>query len=449
MYLHTRLLLGILAITLLALAVSVAVPLASLRQDVSRETGASLQLAHLLFDIEAAARDSDSAQAARAAAVQEIRQAQHLRHVSLALEDPEGHVLASTPGGRPAQSWLSHLLLPKETGPAANYPVSYRGEPLGALRVQANPLSEFEELEDRVTSDMALLALAILAMAVSIYLMVRRGLRPVGQIKEALTRLAGGDLEARLPRFDLKDLGEIGEGFNHTAQVLNEAAQARRELTRRLNQVEEAERTRLSRELHDELGQSLTAIKVDAAYIAREAAGRAPQIEACARGIESLASGVMDLIRGMLARLRPHALETVGLRESLRELIAGWEARLSGRFQCSLVMGEAVDGLPPELNVALFRLVQECMTNAVRHSQARALAIRLTAEPAAGGRVRLRVQESGGEAQPAPAGEGGMGVLGMRERVESLGGQLHLSPTPGGLTLEAWLPLPGPEAGGG
>ena len=87
---------------------------------------------------------------------------------------------------------------------------------------------------------------------------------------------------------------------------------ARRELTRRLIGVEEEERTRLARELHDELGQSLTAIKVDAAYIAREAASRAPQIAACAHGIEVLSAEVMELIRGMLARLRPHGLETVG-----------------------------------------------------------------------------------------------------------------------------------------
>lgn len=446
MYLHTRLLLGILGVTLVALAVSVLVPLASLRQDVSRETGASLQLASLLLDVQAAVRDSEDPPAARLAVSRQLRQAGHLRHVSLTLLGPDGTAVASTPNDTPPGGALARVLLPPDPGRTLSYPLSFRGEPLGTLRVHANPLSEFEELEERITSDMALLALAILVMAVSIYAMVRRGLRPVGQIKDALTRLADGELGTRLPHFRLRDLDEICDRFNHCAGALEEAAAARHELSRRLMHVAEAERTHLARELHDELGQSLTAIKVDAAYIAREAGRAQPQIESCARGIETVAGEVMLLIRGMLARLKPHNLETFGLRESLRELIASWEARMAERFSCSLVMTEAVDALAPEVNIALYRLVQECLTNAVRHSRARNVAIRLSAETQGDAqfapRVWLRVQESGGEAPGDPMSEGGMGLLGMRERVEAHGGELRIVREPqGGLTLEAWMPI--------
>ncbi len=228
----------------------------------------------------------------------------------------------------------------------------------------------------------------------------------------------------------------------------------RRELTRRLIDVEEEERTRLARELHDELGQSLTAIKVDAAYIGREAAGRSLKIQACANGIEELSTQVMELIRGMLARLRPHGLETVGLRESLRELISSWEARVAERFSCSLVMNETVDGLSAELNIALYRLVQECLTNAVRHSRARSVAIRLSAEPHGSAelpsRVWLRVQESGVDTYADAPAESGMGLLGMRERVEAHGGELWIrAQEGGGLRLEAWMPIAAAAAGAG
>ena len=90
MYLHTRLLLGILAVTLFALLVSVLVPLASLRQDVSRETDASMQLTSLLLDIEAGIRNSESEADARAAAAQQVQAAQHLRHVRVTLVDAQG-----------------------------------------------------------------------------------------------------------------------------------------------------------------------------------------------------------------------------------------------------------------------------------------------------------------------------------------------------------------------
>jgi len=446
MYLQTRLLLGILAVTLSALLVSVLVPLASLRQDVSRETNASMQLAALLLDIEAGMRGSASASQAKAAALEEVRRAQHLRHVSVTLVDPAGAALVTTHDDSASGSRLAQVLLPAGAERTLTYPLSFGGESLGALRVRANPLSEFEELEERVASDIALLALAILVMAVSIYAMVRRGLRPVARIKQALALLAAGDLEARLPHFGLKDMDEIGDRFNHCAAALKESDLNRRELTRRLIRVEEEERTRLARELHDELGQSLTAIKVDAAYIARAAAGRMPQVESCAQGIEQQSAAVVELIRGMLARLRPPGLETVGLRESLRELISSWESRVAERFSCSLAMGEALDGLSPELNITIYRLVQECLTNAVRHSRARDVAIRLTAETTATAElpphVWLRVWENGLEGSTRAPMPDGMGLLGMRERVEAQGGELIIArPTSDRLLIEAWMPF--------
>ena len=449
MYLHTRLLLGILAVTLFALAVSVLVPLASLRQDVTRETEASMQLATLLLDIEAGIRGSASAADATRGAAQKLRAAPALRHVSLALLDRQGGVLAVTAPDAPRIGWLERLLLPSPGERTVNHPLSYAGSSLGVLRVRSNPLSEFEELTERVGSDIALLAVAILAMAVSIYWLVRRGLRPIGAIKGALTQLAQGELDTRLPHFRLKDLDEICVRFNHCAGALQEAAENRRELTRRLINVEEEERTRLARELHDELGQSLTAIKVDAVYIEREAQGRWPQIAACAQGIERLSSEVMQLIRGMLARLRPHALETLGLRESLQELIASWESRVAERLRCALTMSVPAGLLSPELNIAIYRLVQEGLTNAVRHSQATRLDIRVTTDalaPGPGARVHVRLEESGSRTPAGAPAATGMGLLGMRERVEALGGELTLTSNPGGLRLEAWLPLPAQPA---
>lgn len=449
MYLHTRLLLGILAVTLFALLVSVLVPLGSMRQDVSRETDASMQLASLLLDIEASIRGSDSGEAARSAAAREVQRAVHLRHVSVALVDGGGAPIAATPNDTPSGGTLARLLLPSGPQRVLAYPLSYRGEPLGSLRVHSNPLSEFEELEERVTSDIALLAVAILAMAISIYWMVRRGLRPVGQINGALTRLAGGDLNTRLPHFRLKDLDEICDRFNYCAAALQEAAATRRELMRRVIDVEEEERTRLARELHDELGQSLTAIKVDAAYIAREAAGSAPKIQACAQGIERLSREVMELTRGMLARLRPHGLETVGLRASLQELVDGWRMRMTERFSCALAFAGPVNSLSSDLNITLYRLVQECLTNAVRHSSARTLAIELLVEEAAPRRARrvwLRVHEEGGAPDPPVMSSNGMGLLGMRERVEARGGELECHVRHGsGVALEAWMPIEEPD----
>ena len=447
MYLRTRLLLGIAVVTLVALAISVAVPLSSVRGDVSRETESSTQLARLLHDINRSIVTAADVAAARVAAANQIRSSQPLRHVKIELLDSDGRVLAMSPtdelqGGRLARTLLSS----GESNVTLTYGLQYRGEPFGGLWVLSNPLSEIAEIEQRVFRDLALLALTILAMAASIYFIVRRGLMPVGQIQAALTRLQAGELDTRLPQFRLKDLDDISQRFNHCAAAMQDAAVQRRELTLRLIDVEEQERKRLARELHDELGQSLTAIKVDAAYIAREAAGTSTKIVSCARGVERLTSEIMEIIRGMLARLRPHGLETVGLRDTVQELINGWQGRVADKFHCTLKFAGPVNSLPADLNITVYRLIQECLTNAVRYSRARAIAIHLSVETGSAAevpqRVALSVQESEMASEGALVRASGSGLLGMRERVEAHGGELRVDiGHSGGLSLQAWMPV--------
>ncbi len=446
MYLRTRLLLGIAVVTLVALAISVLVPLTSVREDVSRETESSTQLARLLHEVEQSISTSTGSEAALDAAAQEVSSSEPLRHVKIVLVDAAGKAIAASPTDDRQGGWLARKLLSSESTETLNYSMGYHGAPLAQLRVLSNPLSEIDEIEQRVFRDLTLLALTILAMAGSIYFMVRRGLMPVAQIQSALTRLEAGELDTRLPHFKLKDLDDISQRFNQCAAVMQEAAAQRKQLTRRLIDVEEEERKRLARELHDELGQSLTAIKVDAAYIAREATGNSPKIETCARGVERLTGEIMDIIRGMLARLRPYGLETVGLRDTLHELVNGWQARVADKFRCSLKVTGPVNSLPTDLTITVYRLIQECLTNAVRYSRARTITIQLnvdtdppTDRPV---RVSLSVQESEVSPEETPVRPNGSGLLGMRERVEAHGGEFRVAiGEGGGMSVQAWLPV--------
>ena len=446
MYLHTRVLIGILAVTLFALCASALLPFLSANSAVSRETDASLQLVKLLRDIDNGIRDADSRTQALALASTQIRESAHLRHVRVTLVDPAGEVAARTPTDDREGGWLAHQLLLPGTDKEMSYPVNYEGMRVGTVHLYSNPLSELAELEDRVTSDVLLMVLAVLAMAASMYWMVRRGLKPIGQINTSLTKLADGDLDTRLPHFRLKDLDVISDRFNHCAAALQESKIQRRELTRRLIDVAEEERTRVARELHDELGQILTAVKVDAAYIVREAKGRMSSVENCARDIDQLTTQIMDLIRGMLARLRPHGLETMGLKVALEDLVRGWRSRIAERFNCSLRMEGPINSLSRDLNITLYRLIQECLTNAIRHSHAQSVAIDLSVESteavARPARVWLRVAEDKATDGKASLHTNGMGLLGMRERVEVHGGEFKFSARERhGVSVEAWLPL--------
>jgi signal transduction histidine kinase len=438
MYLHTRLLLGIAAVTLAALLLSVLVPLGSVRPDVNRETDSTLQLSTLLVAVEDRVRAASDPAAALAAAAAAVRQSQPLRHVRITLQDAAGRAVAATALDADQGGWLANELADGSGRAQLSYPLNWAGDPLGQLQVSANPRSEVSEIEERVESDVLLLVMVILAMAGAVYFTVRRGLRPVGQIQTALAQLQAGELATRLPHFRLKDLDNISDSFNHCAAAMQSAAAQRRTLSLRLIAVEEEERRRLARELHDELGQCLTAIKVDAAFMEREARGVLPGVVACAHGVGEVIDSIMALTRSMLARLRPHELETVGLRGTLEDLVSGWQARLADRFRCALIFDGPIDSLSPQLNITVYRLIQECLTNAVRHSRARVIAIRIEV---ADDQVRLRVEES--ELGPATAaeGSGGTGLDGMRERVAAQGGELQLlwQPT-GGMLLTAWMP---------
>jgi two-component system, NarL family, sensor histidine kinase UhpB len=438
MYLHTRLLLGIAAVTLAALLLSVLIPLGSVRPDVARETDSTLQLTTLLVRVEDSVRGAPDAAAALMAAAAAVRQSQPLRHVRITLQDAAGQGLAATPLDPDQGGWLAGELADGSGRAQLSYPLTWSGDRLGALRVSANPRSEVSEIEERVESDVLLLVIVVLSMAGAVYFMVRRGLRPVGQIQLALTRLQAGELATRLPHFRVKDLDDISDSFNHCAQALQSAAEQRRTLNLRLIAVEEEERRRLARELHDEFGQSLTAIKVDAAYMEREARGVLPGVVSCAQGVGEVVDGIMALTRSMLTRLRPHELETVGLRGTLQDLVDGWQARLADRLTCSLEFQGPVDTLSPPLNITLYRLLQECLTNAVRHSRARRMAILVEVTDR---QVQLRVTESEVAPGAVTEGGGGTGLDGMRERVAAQGGELQLLWQPaGGMLLTAWMP---------
>jgi len=158
MYLRTRLLLGIAVVTLVALAISIVVPLTSVRDEVSLETESSTQVAVLMLAIENSIDDAPDLAAARAGAAEKIRRSEPLRHIKMDLLDTTGKVLAKSPIDEPQGGRLARMLLPSETNVTLRYELEYHGESLGQLRLLSNPLSEIAEIEKNTFRDLELLA---------------------------------------------------------------------------------------------------------------------------------------------------------------------------------------------------------------------------------------------------------------------------------------------------
>lgn len=210
-----------------------------------------------------------------------------------------------------------------------------------------------------------------------------------------------------------------------------------RELAQGLLLAQESERRALARELHDEIGQNCTAIRAEASFISHAAGDDRAGVIASAGRIERISEELYGLVRTILRRLRPMALDSLGLESALQELCETWEE------QSGIACGFFPRDLPAELDdavrIAVFRLVQESLTNVTRHSGADQVRIDLVV---AGECLRLTVSDNGrGLADPERA-RPGFGLVGMRERVAGLHGYFRLVSQPGqGLRIEVELPL--------
>ncbi len=290
----------------------------------------------------------------------------------------------------------------------------------------------------RTTSRAFGLGLAgLAALSLLVYAALARALRPTRGIAAALRRLSAGDLGTRVPAFDLAELSAVGEVFNHLAASLQHALDERNGLTRRLIAVQDEERLHLARELHDEFGQCLAAIRAVAATAA-ETAGENSDVAADCDRIDTTAAHLMDVLRGTLTRLRPPDVEAIGLAGSLESLVAAWNARLrvGPRFEIEVV--DRFDRLPALFGASLYRVAQEAITNAAKHADASHVRLRLERRS---GAVALIVEDDGKANGSDLTAKTGLGLAGMRERVAALGGALDWRRRePCGSVLSAVIP---------
>src|SRR6267142_227115 len=275
-----------------------------------------------------------------------------------------------------------------------------------------------------------------------------RLLAPFPVIVDGLERLQRGELSVRLPRLPGAEAHTIGSAFNRMAQAVQDKMQVereareartrleeRRELALLIEKGVEEERRLIAHELHDEFGQSVTAIRSLATAIATQSSE--PAMSEAARLISQEAARLYDAMHGLIPRLAPLSLDTLGLAESLESLVRDWQRRhpallLTLRHQLPADLGASV-------SLAAYRVVQEGLVNAVRHAQARHVMIDVssTAE-----RMIVSVADDGVGLSAQWSRPGHFGLRGLAERVEHLGGGLQVrNSEPHGVTLTAEIPL--------
>jgi two-component system sensor histidine kinase UhpB len=372
-----------------------------------------------------------------------------VRANEITVTDDSGQVLYRSPPstykvGRQAPAWFTALVLPAPAHQVIELP-------WGRMTIDAEPSRAVLDGWDDLVTLAAVGALGLLVINVLVFWAVGRALRPFGQIVAALERLKGGDFAAKLPPLPGREAAAIGAAFNGMAAVLQENLANRQrafEAERRLSDSRElagliethveSERREIARALHDELGQSVTAIRSLALSVARRCAGSDGESAQAAGVIADEAGRLYDAMHRMIPRLAPMELETLGLAEAVAELVARSRAAHPS-VAIEQEVRELPSGLPGATTLAAYRIVQEGLTNALRHASPRRVRVQLAAE---GEALLVRVLDDGAGPPADASRPGHFGLRWLGERAEALGGELRLlARAGGGSELRARLPF--------
>jgi len=220
----------------------------------------------------------------------------------------------------------------------------------------------------------------------------------------------------------------------------------KRYLAHKCMAVQEEERRYLARELHDELGQCITAIQADAEIIQELSNPCDERLKASAGAIQGVSARIYEVVHSMMLRYRPGVLHELGLAEALREELGAWQSRQPATVYSVDIFGD-LGVLDEDLNICVYRIIQECLTNIAKHARASRVDVAVGIEHVGSGRrLHIGVDDNGQGFDPSSTG-GGFGLIGMRERVEALQGSFALETSPGrGTRITVTLPVNGNPA---
>ncbi len=320
-------------------------------------------------------------------------------------------------------------------------PLTVRQPETGAIVVRADPDAAIRQAWRQISiivSVAASMAICICALAA---IAIVHALAPTRAIVEGLRQLEQGNYGGRLNLLTKGEFGLIARAVNDLAERLAQTTAERAALTKRLFEVQEEERRALARDLHDEFGQCLTATLAFAGSIETAAAKIDSGVAEDARSIARVAKRMMTTLRDALARLRSQDLEELGLEACLVQLAASWNAKAERKAVVHIrLLGDLAD-LPQAISTSLYRIAQECLTNAMRHGDAANVYLRIERAAFEDELVALTVEDDGGGDATRLAASSGHGILGIRERIAAFGGSLSISDAARGVRVVARLPL--------
>jgi two-component system sensor histidine kinase UhpB len=451
MQLVTRLLLRLITVGILMLLLALVLSLFAARNDIGHEALASQKIGQLIKVLSELQRDAPLTEQTQA--IDALNQSDALRHFHVALLDHKGRRLTQLAEQTDTTSWAWLQKFLASDVEMSTYSLSVL-RPDGqrvTVMLEPNPYSESTEAITSALLLLVLFAALTLALIAAIWISLKYAFAPLADILTGIARIESGDYSLQLAPSATRELNQISQALNHLAAALTEQIAKQRELLHRLQDVQEEERRKLAHELHDEFGQLLTAMQVDASYLLKKSADQ-PALLACAQAMYDNSSSILSQLKNLLAQLRPYGLQgdeehDIALEQALRDLVRQRQSRGDTELNCTLTVALGMTPVPQRLAVAVYRIAQEALTNVMRHAKAKRVDIQVTIDTETN-RLNLRVADDGVgmDAQhttSATAQSRGLGLAGIRERILANQGRVQWSAAqPHGLVLDASFPLP-------
>jgi len=427
MSLRGQFFLSVILALLLSLSVLGVVALSHARASVDNEMRKALEASDRIVDnaLLSLPREGEDAYLERL-----VRSFDDNRHVRVALVEAGGEITAShLAAPEPVPGWYRRLL---------EIPVQERIDTAARLkgrilRVATDAHNEIAEAWTQFRDGAAILGFFSLLVLGLLHLAMARIATPLKKLSTGFEAVGTGNYAARVSATGPQEIAGLAGAFNRMTARLELLEETNRRLTAQMLAIQEEERADLARDLHDEMGPFLFAMRLDAEAIQAEArkSGHAAIAER-AQALGESVSHIQSHVRDILKQLRPDGLSETGLAVAIGNLATFWQRHGGVAVHLDL----AAEGFGVETDGVIYRLVQEGLTNAARHGAAKHVWITITSD---GGEIRVIVEDDG--VGFAAIDGGGLGLKGMRERLASLSGSLMLSTRPGGGTrLAAAMP---------
>lgn len=350
-----------------------------------------------------------------------------LRHLQIQFINSNGEIVDETRGDLnnilQPPLWFQNILGKFSSSiPSKKIEILQRGKIIGNILIKPEPIYEYSEIWEQVNLGLWIMLTFFGFVNLIIFILFSFMIKPINKIIEGFEKLEGGNYRANVSKSNILELNMIGRKFNSMVGKLKNSNYKIHKLSQDLINVQEQEKKELARNLHDELGQVLTAIQAEAASIPNARSKKSQNL--AAESIIHLSKNIMLSTREIIKNLSLGLLDELGFEDAIKDLIDSWQKRYKRVKISSKIDGNVLEIISEQDQPHIYRIIQEALTNIAKHSKAKKILINIY-HPKGKNKIKIVIENDG--FNPNNIKAEGTGLMGIRERVNQIKGKININ----------------------